>query len=147
MYRYVEQFVPREATAWERDAHYVVAAMFGAYHAAGPAPPGATGRGDLGAGLARLKQITGSESTEGRFTALLNAHIDELPEHLRHAVSLLRSKDVGVDWARLLRDIRAWNAPTRWVQREWARSFWGGWEGSESGRGGEPVADEPGDEE
>jgi CRISPR system Cascade subunit CasB len=65
-----------------------------------------------------------SSSVERRFVALLNSHRDDLPNRLRHAVSLLRAPGVPVDWAQLLRDIQSWDHPDRFVQVQWARSFW-----------------------
>ncbi len=66
------------------------------------------------------------ESTEKRFVALLNANREDLPEHLRLIVSLLKSKDIPIDWQGLLVDVRNWNSEKRFVQRNWARSFWRG---------------------
>jgi CRISPR system Cascade subunit CasB len=56
---------------------------------------------------------------------LLNSHVDELSRHLRHAVGLLKSREVPVDWVQLLHDIPRWDYPSRRVQRDWARAFWG----------------------
>jgi len=77
-------------------------------------------------------QATGTpklpESIERRFVALLRAHRDDLPVHLRHAVSLLASspEPVPVNWAQLLEDLSHWDHPDRFVQRHWADEFWGG---------------------
>ena len=65
------------------------------------------------------------ESVDRRFTVLLGANREDLPQHLRHAVSLLKSKDVPVDWARLLDDLKWWDDDDRRVQRRWAKAFWG----------------------
>jgi len=64
-------------------------------------------------------------STEQRFVALLNAHPEDLPYYLRQAVSLVGSHDIPVDWAQLYRDLCNWNREDRFVQRNWARAFWG----------------------
>ncbi|HZU75702.1 MAG TPA: type I-E CRISPR-associated protein Cse2/CasB, partial [Dehalococcoidia bacterium] len=80
---------------------------------------------NLGASFARLSQKTGSASVERRFRALLDSRFVDLPEHLRHAISLMRAHDVPVSWTDLLRDIRNWSHPDRPVQREWARTYWG----------------------
>ena len=69
--------------------------------------------------------IARRELAEKRFVALLNCHQEDLPDHLRHAVSLLRSKEIPIDWARLLRDLRWWHREDKRVQRDWARAFWG----------------------
>jgi CRISPR system Cascade subunit CasB len=59
---------------------------------------------------------------------LLNSDEEELPHHLRGIVSLLRSAKapIPVDWSQLTWDLRFWSHPERRVQRDWARSFWGG---------------------
>lgn len=63
-------------------------------------------------------------STEQRFIALLNGHSEDLPYHLRQAVSLISSHEVPIDWAQLYRDLCNWGHADRFVQRKWARSFW-----------------------
>lgn len=65
-----------------------------------------------------------NESLRGRFVALLDADAEDLPDHLRHAVSLARAKQKPLDWYRLLRDVLGWGHPSRYVQRRLAREFW-----------------------
>ena len=97
------------------DSAFLVAALF-ALH------PQPKGQKTLGAAFAQITEA--SESIEQRFNALLNCHRDDLPYHLRQAVSLLRSKEIPVDWRRLLRDVLGWEHDSRYVQRAWAREFW-----------------------
>lgn len=111
---------------WEENSFYMVAGLF-ALH------PDNWRRGaddrylsNLGASFARLHAKVDSSSIERRFVAVLDSHADDLADHLRHAVSLLRSQEIPVDWAQLLRDLRGWNRESRDVQRQWARAFWGG---------------------
>lgn len=118
MHPYVVPFLGRDASPVNERAHYVVAALF-AMHP----QPGGAGTG-LGSALSRVAQETGSGSVEARFVALLESHPDDLSEHLRHAVSLVRAKEIALDWGRLLQDLLAWDHPERWVQRRWARDFW-----------------------
>jgi CRISPR system Cascade subunit CasB len=66
-----------------------------------------------------------TESIEQRFTSLLNAHRDDLPHHLRQAISLAKSTEVPVDYDRLFGNINNWDHEKRFVQLEWARQFWG----------------------
>ena len=75
---------------------------------------------------AGLKPGDSIPNVERRFAVLLDSHPDDLPVRLRHAVSLLRSKDVPIDWSQLLRDRLAWKRENRPVQRRWARDFWTG---------------------
>lgn len=126
MARHVVPYLPT-SPAGDAD-YYLIAALFGLH----PKPwTGPTERwlANLGASLRRLAPNptdAGAAGVERRFVALLNADRVDLPVHLRHAVGLLRTQDQAVDWARLLSHVRNWEAAERWVQREWARSFWAG---------------------
>lgn len=105
--------------------YFLVAALFAWHQMNWPHGEGGENHAtNLGASLRRLALAAESGSIESRFLALLNAHHDELPEHLRHAVGLLKSHDISVDWVRLLSDLRSWDAPSRWVQRSWAKAYW-----------------------
>lgn len=121
-YNYIARFV---ASAPQREnAFHLVATLFGLY-------PSESRRGEnwmktnLGASLRELKGKTDNEGAERRFVASLNSHADELADHLRHIVSLLKSKDVSINWRQLLSDIRRWDDDNRNVQRNWAKAFWG----------------------
>jgi len=123
MHPYVVPFLPRDRPL-EEDAYYLVAALFAYWHqgeiTVATHPPD-----NLGASLARLKTPDTGPSLETRFTALLKSHRDDLPVHLRQAVGLLKSKDIPVHWRHLWRDLRHWDHEDGWVQRSWAKSFWG----------------------
>lgn len=109
---------------WDDQHIYLVAGLFARY----PEAPGfgeAARASDLGVSFWRVKEATGSDSIEKRFMALLTAGKEDLGEHLRHAVSLMRAHDAPVDWEHLLTDLRAWDRDDRRVQGRWARSFWG----------------------
>src|SRR5262249_1746417 len=77
------------------------------------------------ASMRDLAMLMQSGGPERRFIAMLGCSLVELPNHLRHAVSLLNAKSIGVDWCQLLADIRHWENENRWIQTEWARAFWG----------------------
>ena len=100
---------------WAEDACYIVGPLF-ALH------PEPGGEGNMGTAFATVKDPNGS--LEKRFVALLNCHRDDLPNHLQQAVSLLKSKDVPINWRRLLKDILSWDHEARFVQQQWAREFW-----------------------
>ena len=74
--------------------------------------------------MRKCQQQDGSKSTEKRFTALLDADSDELRWRLRSAVTLVKSKDIALNWPELLDDLLKWNNPRRPVQTKWARAFW-----------------------
>jgi len=118
MHRYVVPWLGEQERPWRDAVHYLVASLFGLH-----SQPG--GAGSMGTAMARVSASTGAESTERRFIALLNCHGDDLPRHLRQAVSLARAHNVPIDWHRLLQDLMGWNHSSRYVQRRWARDYWG----------------------
>lgn len=95
--------------------YYLTAALFGEF------PQHRKGR-SLGAAFRPLKQK--SDSMKARFVALLNAHPDDLDDHLRHAVSLLKANEQPLDWFRLFEDLLQWDHPDGHVQLKWARDFY-----------------------
>lgn len=119
MFPYVVPWLPNDVSRSYEDAYYLVAALF-AYHR----EPG--GSGNMGDHFARTRDPEGDDSAvERRFTALLAAHREDLPTYLRQAVGFLRTKEIPVDWNRLFRHIQHWDLASGYVQREWARAFWG----------------------
>ena len=126
MYPYVVPWLPAEARPWQEAAYYLVAALFSLH-------PESGGTGNLGASfrLAAARETPASTEEERisplerRFTALLAAHPDDLPDRLRQAIGYLASKDIPVDWRQLFQDLPRWGHPSRHVQRQWASAFWG----------------------
>ncbi|HNS52989.1 MAG TPA: type I-E CRISPR-associated protein Cse2/CasB [Anaerolineae bacterium] len=119
MYRYVVPWLSERPRRTVDAAYYLVASLF-ALHPA----PGAIG--NMGDHFARARDPNADPTAlERRFATLLAAHPDDLPTHLRQAVSYLRSNEVPVNWHQLLSDVLAWDHPERYVQQQWARSFWG----------------------
>lgn len=114
-YPYVVPFFPRERTPWLESTYLLVAGLFALHPICGES--------SLGAALRRVREATGSTSVEQRFVALLDAHPEDLGTHLRHALSLVRSKEIAIDWHDLLRTLRHWNED--WARRRWASDFWG----------------------
>jgi len=122
MYRYVEPFLGgiESGARFKERAFYLVAALF-ALH------PRSTDEGNMGTHLAKTRTDAGADALERRFTALLAAHPDDLPEYLRQSVSFLKSKEVPVNWLRLVQDLQNWEKrddPQYSVQKRWAREFW-----------------------
>ncbi len=81
-----------------------------------------SGSSSLPSALRLLAQV--SDSVELRFRALLGADRVDLGPHLRHAVGLVASTGIGLDWVDLHRAIRFWNHPSNNTRRRWARAFW-----------------------
>jgi CRISPR system Cascade subunit CasB len=134
MHRYVLPQL-RRVSPRQEDTYYMVAALFGLYPSRNWRPEADVRSTNLGASLRRFATEGANSEEEGRrnlerverrFVALLNSRADELPEHLRQVVSLLKTKETPIDWARLTGDLIFWDAGTRRVQRDWSRSFWQG---------------------
>lgn len=87
-----------------------------------------SGRLSLATALRIVAGKTGSESVEQRFAALLGENRSDLDTHLRHAVSLVRSHEIPINWGNLYWAVRRWNAPDddaySCPKRCWARDFW-----------------------
>ncbi|MEJ5330684.1 MAG: type I-E CRISPR-associated protein Cse2/CasB [Desulfobaccales bacterium] len=124
MHRYVVPFLPATPSPTLEEAYYLIAALFAFWHqgkdtVASNAPP------NLGASLACMVTKDNEDSIDRRFTALLKSHPRDLSHHMRQAIGFLKSKEVPVAWQQLLRDILNWEHPEGFVQRDWARAFWG----------------------
>ena len=115
VHRHVVLYLPvkRYDDRW----YYVTATLFGAF------PKHRKGY-SLGAAFHSLRQK--SDSMEARFVALLNAHPDDLDDHLRHIIRLLESAKhpEPLDWFRLLDDLLQWDHPEGHVKLKWARDFY-----------------------
>ena len=128
MDRYILPYLPPDAVKTREFAFYLVGALFAYwYQGENELHPF---EGNLGDSLQTLvNKETGNREdaekrVEKRLVALLNCHRDDLPDHLRHIIGLLKSKDIPVDWMQLLDDVQNWPQESRYVQRNWARKFW-----------------------
>ena len=116
-------FLPSDVKPWEMERLVVVSGLYAMHQ-----EHESSGK-SLGASLRRLRSaITDQDhhSLDLVFSALLNADEEDLAIRLRHAVARLASKDILVDYAQLLRDVRAWSSSRRRVQRRWAHDYWVG---------------------
>ncbi|MCP3973641.1 MAG: type I-E CRISPR-associated protein Cse2/CasB [bacterium] len=125
----VAPWLPDDAPAWDDRNWYDAATLFALHHQSRGIPTGDDG--DFGKSLNRLRRARQREhnptdSLDRRVTALLAAERDHLPYDLRQLITLLRGEGIGVDYLRLLRDLRAWGHPDRYVQRRWARNYYRG---------------------
>jgi CRISPR system Cascade subunit CasB len=121
---YVVPFLPAEPNRFIERAYFLVGALFALHpdHAQGVSLGHAFRR--INDGTADGQKGGDNESTRARFVALLDAHADDIADHLRHAVSLARARTIPLDWLRTLKDLLNWGEPDRWVQRRLAADFW-----------------------
>jgi CRISPR system Cascade subunit CasB len=118
MFRYVEPFLPQKRSRVQEAAYYLVAALF-ALH------PESASMGNMGGHMRACNpERKDDDALERRFTVLLAAHPDDLPDYLRQAVSFIKSKEVPVNWNQLFWDLQDWDDEDRRVQKRWANAFW-----------------------
>lgn len=120
-YPYVLPHAPQGTR--QQDAYVAAASLFGLH------PTKSSERAQavsLAEAMRRVKAK--SDSTEGRFLALLQSHPDELISHLRHAVTLARANNSALLWNDVLRALLFWEQGEqmnhRSPQRRWAQEFW-----------------------
>lgn len=113
VHKHVVPFLPEKS--YDDRWYYILATLFGLY-------PKHRSSYSLGRAFRPLREK--SDSMEARFVALLNAHPDDLDDHLRHAVSLLKTNEQPLDWYRLFEDLLQWDHPEGHVQLRWARDFY-----------------------
>ncbi|MFQ5510031.1 MAG: type I-E CRISPR-associated protein Cse2/CasB [Leptospirillia bacterium] len=117
---YVEPFVRDTDSAWRRKVLYLVAGLWADHWREGRAGP----LRSLGAACAAHRDESGSESTERRFIALLDADPEQLPHRLRQMIALLGEQ--AIDFEALLQGLLYWNSEGKRTQNAWARDFYRG---------------------
>jgi CRISPR system Cascade subunit CasB len=127
-----ESGLPASPREKQENAYYLVGALFAYWHQ-GKDSMAKNQSGNMGASLRALvdKEVVdggdrddAEKRVEKRLVALLNCHRDDLPEHLRHTIGLLKSQEIPINWLQLLNDVQNWQRESRDVQRRWARQFW-----------------------
>ncbi len=142
--KYVQPWLADNAPAYVEEAYYLIAPLFALHPIAG-------GCGNMGAHFAALcdPDREPPSSVERRFILLLSAHPEDLPDCLRQAVGLLKSKQVPVNWRTLLKDVLDWKRPDEAgrirVRRKWSRDFWRRRDKTAPTPQGEPIPMEEGE--
>lgn len=121
--RVVQCWLSEDSPRWLEDAYYSIAPLFGLHH------DDVANKGNMGSHFRDLCADPNDppRNVERRFMQLLASDTNDLDDLLRQAVSLLKSKDVAVNWQRLLNDVGWWkqSADSRdKVRLEWSRKFW-----------------------
>lgn len=127
MYPYVVPYLPNECSRSTEDSYYLVASLF-AYYQSGNAGNARKriDQGNIGDHLrsAIFYNQLDELPVERRFNALLAADPMDLPQYLKQIVSLLKSHDVPIHWEQLFRDLQWWQHESKFVQKQWANSYW-----------------------
>lgn len=127
--RVVEHLLDEDDFKETRSALYVVAPLF-AFHRAAFDGRRSENMGDHFRELCDVNEQPPS-NIESRFMALLASEPDDLSDTLRHAVSLLKSKDVAVNWRQLFNDVQEWlkegvigEEARQRICLKWSQRFW-----------------------
>jgi len=127
--RVIEHMLDEDDPPWTADTLYVIAPLFALHPMSGQR----NYRNDMGSHFRALygKDQDPPPNVERRFLALLSSEPDDLPDALRQAVSLLKSKDVAVNWHQLFDDVQQWldrrlegEEKRQEVRLRWSRDFW-----------------------
>lgn len=113
--------LPPMVSELQEETYFLLATLY---------PRGSSGgSGDLGLALRRAaiqaRQDGQDKGIDSRMRYLLDADETQLGFRLRQAVHLITSRGVSIDWPQLLRDLLYWDHPDRFVQKRWARSYYG----------------------
>lgn len=128
VHRFVVPWLNDSDSDWVVACFYLVASLYASYcdSAWNKNESSADGDRNLGASFAVWRRLEprATERLARHFGLLVSSERNELSENLRHAISLFRSREVPVDWAVLLGDLRRWDQDHHPVQFRWAREFW-----------------------
>jgi len=115
MFPYVVPFVHDR---YQEADLYLIASLF-ALH------PASVSSGNMGTHLHAYAHAVGDDAaTTRRFVQLLNLRRPSLDSPLRQHISMLKSKDIPINWHRLIYDLRYWEHTDRFVQKQWASAYW-----------------------
>lgn len=115
MFPYVVPFIHN---TYDETVIYIIAPLFGLH-------PSSTAKGNLGNHLlAYANEVGDSTATTRRFVQLMRMRLESLEPRLRQQISLLKSKDILVNWHQLYYDLRFWDHDDRFVQKKWAEAYW-----------------------
>lgn len=81
--------------------------------------------GNLGDHLRAYAQEVGDDtSTTRRLIQLLSLRRPALDSPLRQHISMLKAKDIAVNWHQLIFDVQYWSHDDHFVQKKWASAYW-----------------------
>lgn len=128
--RVVDHMLDEDDPDWVRDTLYIIGPLF-AHH-----PLSETGnrwKSNMGSHFRGLfaDNEDPPPNVERRFMALLASEPDDLPDGLRQAITLLKAKDVPVNWRNLFDDVQQWldrrsegEAKRQDIRLRWSQRFW-----------------------
>lgn len=119
MYPYIIPWLHNVKGKWAKKIYYLIATLY-AYH------PSSSSKGNLGDAFRKIYLNKGENpSIEQRFITLLRCNPEDLPFHIRQAISLAKSENIPINWQELFFDLKRWPFDQIYPPYEkWAQSFW-----------------------
>lgn len=111
------RLLPYGLSAAQEEIYFLVATLY-------PLADGGS-KGNFGASLRRARDLKNHKGLDRRVEILLDSDATQLPFRLRQAVRFLKSRQVAVNWQKLLEDLLRWNYLNHTVQKQWARAYFG----------------------
>lgn len=109
--------LPHNISQFQEEIYFLVATLY---------PMTSKGsKGNFGDHLLMAQSSKNSKGLDRRVEILLDADLPQLHFRLRQSVHFLQSCRVSINWVQLLEDLLQWNHPDRYIQKRWARSFYG----------------------
>jgi CRISPR system Cascade subunit CasB len=109
------RLVPADVAPYQHSWYFLVATLF---------PLADAGQqGNFGQSLKRARTAQNHDGLDRRMEILLDADEAQLPFRLRQAVRLLGAQGIAVNWGQLLHDLLYWTHPSRFVQQQWASTY------------------------
>jgi len=121
--------LPKGLTHFEREHYLFVAGLYAKWHQ-GRSSLNELCNTNFGESMRTLAKHLASPgedisvAVERRFSVLLASEGERLRHYLRQLVDQLAAAGIDIDFARLLDDILNWGHESRYIQRQWAASFW-----------------------
>jgi CRISPR system Cascade subunit CasB len=80
---------------------------------------------NFGFSASGLASATNSEGADRRFRALLDTSLEDIRSPLSALIRQMKTKDIAIDYPKLIVDLCQWNHSDQYIQDQWAKSFWG----------------------
>jgi len=107
--------LPPGVSDYQHEAYFMIATLYPIADSGG--------QGNLGEALRQARQAKNAKGVDRRIEILLDADDAQLSFRLRQAIRFLKSNNVRINWPRLLADMLNWTHPNRFIQQQWARSY------------------------
>jgi CRISPR system Cascade subunit CasB len=80
---------------------------------------------NFGLSASGLASATNSEGADRRFHALLDTSLEDIRSPLSALIRQMKTKDIAIDYPKLIVDLCQWNHSDQYIQDQWAKSFRG----------------------